>query len=393
MTVLINLSVLFDRPTGITTYANNLVPHLKPLDPTLLIARSRSGFRCYAIADNLSPAHGSRGHLRRLWWTQVELPRIYRKLQSSLIFSPVPEAPLYRKSRFVVMVHDLIPLRFPQLFARSPLIPYFRWYIPQVLAQAQHIICNSQATARDITDFWNIPAKKITPIPLAYDSNHFKPLSPKKALNEEIASQKDAQQLLSSKKALNEELSQEAREDFSTKRPYFLYIGRHDPYKNLQRVIEAFAKLGDRHCQLWIAGACDPRYTPALQQQAQELEVSDRVQFLEYVPYAQLPLLLNRAIALVFPSLWEGFGIPVLEAMACGTPVITSNCSSLPEVAGEAAILVDPYAVGEIRAAMQLLLEDGETRSQLVQLSLKRASLFSWEKTGRQTMEVLQQYC
>lgn len=354
--MLINLSVLFDRPTGITTYANNLVPYLKPLEPTLLIARSRPDFRCYSIPDNLSPAHGSKGHLRRLWWTQVELPRIYRKLNASLLFSPVPEAPLYSKCRFVVMVHDLIPLRFPELFARSPLIPYFRYYIPQVLAEAKHIICNSQATASDITQFWKISAKKITPIPLAFDSEHFRPLSPKPE---------------------------------SKSLPYFLYLGRHDPYKNVGRLIEAFAALGDRNCELRIAGSADPRYTPALQQQVRELGVGDRVKFLEYVSYSQLPLLLNNAIALVFPSLWEGFGIPVLEAMACGTPVVTSNCSSLPEVAGDAAILVDPYNIGEIAAAMQLLLKDGEARSQLVRLSLQRASLFSWEKTGRQTLEVL----
>jgi glycosyltransferase involved in cell wall biosynthesis len=370
--VLINLSILFEQPTGITTYASNLLPHLKPLEPTLLIAHSRPSYRCYSIPDNLSPAHGSRGHLRRLWWTQVELPRIYRKLQSALLFSPVPEAPLYRKCRFVVMVHDLIPLRFPELFARSPLISYFRYYIPQVLAQAQHIVCNSQATARDIIEFWGISATKITSIPLAYDSTHFRPVIGSNFLSLGIS------------KSIEERLI--------VKRPYFLYIGRQDPYKNVRRVIEAFAKLGDRHCELWIAGSVDPRYTPALQQQAQELEIGDHVQFLEYVPYVQLPLILSNAIALVFPSLWEGFGIPVLEAMACGTPVITSNCSSLPEVAGDAAILVDPYNVGEIAAAMQLLFEDGEARSQLVQLSLKRASLFSWEKTGRQTREVLQKY-
>ncbi|MDY7015015.1 MAG: glycosyltransferase family 1 protein, partial [Cyanobacteriota bacterium] len=187
-------------------------------------------------------------------------------------------------------------------------------------------------------------------------------------------------------------LSDESAEKFIAQRPYFLYIGRHDPYKNVRRVIEAFAALGSRNCQLWIAGSPDPRYTPALQQQVRELEASDRVQFLDYVPYAHLPLLLSRAIALVFPSLWEGFGIPVLEAMACGTPVITSNCSSLPEVAGDAALFVDPYNVGAIAAAMRQMLDDGETRSQLVQRSLERARLFSWEKTGRQTREVLRSH-
>lgn len=352
--MLINLSILFDRPTGITTYANNLVSQLKPLSPTLLIARSRPDFRCYPIPDNLSPAHGSKGHLRRLFWTQFRLPQIVRQCGSPLLFSPIPEAPLYSNCRFVVMVHDLIPLRFPELFARSPLIPYFKHYIPQVLAQSQHIICNSRATARDITDFWQISANKITPIPLACDRAHFQPCPTS-----------------------------------NTEPPYFLYIGRHDPYKNVRRLIEAFARLRASESELRIAGSFDPRYTPALQEQVESLGLSGRVQFLEYVPYAQLPELLSNAIALVFPSLWEGFGIPVLEAMACGTPVITSNCSSLPEVAGDAALLVNPYEVGEIAAAMQQLWEDGEARSQLSRLSLERAQQFSWEKTGQETLKQL----
>ncbi|MBE9114743.1 glycosyltransferase family 4 protein [Lusitaniella coriacea LEGE 07157] len=355
--MLINLSVLFDKPTGITTYATNLFPRLQSLNPTLLIAEPVPGYCCYEIPGNLSPASGSRGHLRRLGWTQFKLPQIYRQLKASLLFSPVPEAPLFQGCRSVVMVHDLIPLRFLELFNKSPLRYYFRYYIPQVLGQVEHIICNSEATAADIVDFWGISAKKITPIPLAYDSDHFRPLT--LPLNEQP--------------------------------PYFLYIGRQDPYKNVRRLIAAFAKVRGE-CELWIAGTQDTRYTPSLEQQAKELGLGSRVKFLEYVPYEELPILLNRAIALVFPSLWEGFGIPVLEAMACGTPVVTSNCSSLPEVAGDAALLVNPYQVEEIAQAMQMLLENEGARSRLKQLSLQQAQQFSWDKTGEQTAKVLQQY-
>lgn len=253
------------------------------------------------------------------------------------------------------MVHDLIPVRFPKRF--SPLTPYFRYYIPQVLQQAEHIICNSTATARDITDFYKISSNKITPILLAYDTNHFKKL--------DLPIQET---------------------------PYLLYLGRQDPYKNLHRLIEAFAKISSNDIQLWLAGSPDKRYTPLLQRRVEELGLCDRVKFLDYVPYQQLPTLLNQAIALVFPSLWEGFGLPVLEAMACGTPVITSNLSSLPEVAGDAAILIDPYNVGELATAMQALVEDGELRSRLSILGLERSRQFSWERTGQATVEVLQQY-
>jgi glycosyltransferase involved in cell wall biosynthesis len=325
--VLINLSFLFDKPTGIATYATNLIPHLNQLNPTLLTAKKIDNFNCYQIPPGLTPEQGTKGHLRRLLWTQLELGQIYQKLRSRLIFSPVPEAPLYNKCRFIVTVHDLIPLRFPQPY--SPLTLYFRYYLPQVLNQAEHIICNSTATARDITDFFQIPAHKITPILLAYDSDRFRVLDDDNQLGD-----------------------------------YFIYIGRHDPYKNLHRLIDAFALLPkNSNYQLWFAGSTDRRYTPKLQAQVDELGLKERVKFLDYVPYEQLPILINKAIALVFPSLWEGFGIPVLEAMACKTVAIASNIPSLSEIAGDAAILVDPYNTKEIAAAMQTIAEDSQLRS------------------------------
>ena len=129
-----------------------------------------------------------------------------------------------------------------------------------------------------------------------------------------------------------------------------------------------------------------------MQVQAEHLGIINQVKFLEYVPAAELPILINQAIALVFPSLWEGFGFPVLEAMACGTPVITANTSSLPEVAGDAAILINPENSAEITAAMQAILVDGSLRSHLRQAGLNQSSQFSWEKTGQSTAAVLEKY-
>jgi glycosyltransferase involved in cell wall biosynthesis len=160
----------------------------------------------------------------------------------------------------------------------------------------------------------------------------------------------------------------------------------------LPRLIDAFAGLHDHDCELWIAGSPDGRYTPLLQEQVNHLGITQRVKFLDYVPYEQLPIIINQAIALVFPSLWEGFGLPVLEAMACGTPVITSNLSSLPEVAGEAALLVNPYNTGEITEAMQAIVADSTLRSHLRTLSLNRTTRFSWEKTGLATVDALKRY-
>jgi glycosyltransferase involved in cell wall biosynthesis len=353
--LLVNLSFLIPKPTGLATYAKNIFPHLTDLNPTLLVADTIPGYHCHRVPANMNPDAGKWGHLKRLLWTQFRLPSVYQRSRASLLFSPIPEAPLQSNCRHVVTVHDLIPLRFPRRF--SPLIPYHRYYIPQVLREAEHIICDSEATGKDIVDFLQIPAKKITPVPLAYDASHFRFL------------------------------------DLPTQN-YFFYIGRHDAYKNLSRLVAAFAKIakfGD--CQLWIAGPSDSRYTLQLRQQAEELGVSQQVKFVGYIDYDQLPKVLNQALALVFPSLWEGFGLPILEAMACGTPVVTSNISSMPEVAGDAALLVNPYEIEEIAEAMKAIATDSQLRSRLRVASLQRSRQFSWEKTGNQTASILQQFC
>ncbi|PMB51551.1 mannosyltransferase [Fischerella thermalis CCMEE 5201] len=383
--LLINLSVVFSQPTGISNYAKNIFPYLKTLNPTLLTALNYPEFKCYSIPGNLTPAEGTKGHFERLAWTQFQLPKIYKNLKSQLIFSPLPEAPLYSNCRFLVMVHDLIPLRFPKRF--SPLTPYFRYYIPQVLQQAQHIICNSQATATDITDFYQVPARKITPILLAHDVNHFR------SVNLSINANLTPLPYKGIGESLSPLLIEEGREERSKSYPYFLYIGRHDPHKNLHRLITAFASLPNHFdYQLWLAGPQDKRYTPLLQAQVEELGIGKQVKFLNYVPYGELPKIISGAIALVFPSLWEGFGFPVLEAMACGTPVITSNISSLPEVAGDAAILIDPYNTREITEAMDKIATNIQLRDRLSMASITRANQFSWEKTGLATAEVLKQY-
>jgi glycosyltransferase involved in cell wall biosynthesis len=350
----INLAFLPTKPTGLATYALNLLPHLQPLAPTLLAAAPRDGFAHHPIAANLTHEQGRQGHFSRLKWTQLELPTLLRSLEPSLLFSPIPEAPLYSNLRSVVTVHDLIPLRFFGIF--SLLRFYQRYYMPQVLHQADHIICNSRATAQDVMGFFNVPASKVTPILLAHDADNFRFL------------------------------------DLPT-RNYFLYLGRNDPYKNLQRVIAAFARLPQRsHYELWLAGPMDDRYVAQLTTHISELNLTAQVKFLNYVPYEKLPIVISQAIALVAPSLWEGFGLPILEAMACGTPVVTSNGSSLPEVAGDAALLVDPYDVGAIAYAMHRIAIESNLSTQLRQAGLSRASQFSWEKTGQATAEILQHY-
>jgi glycosyltransferase involved in cell wall biosynthesis len=352
--LLINLSFLIPQPTGLAVYAKSLLPYLKQLDPILLSSRPSAEYRYHLAPSRLTADKGTIGHFQRLLWTQFLLPKLYHDLSATLLFSPITEAPLYTNCRYIVTCHDLIPLRFPRRF--SPLTPYFQYYVPRVLRQAEHIICNSESTAEDIIHFYKIPVQNVTPILLAYDAIHFKFLDLPK---------------------LN----------------YFLYIGRTIAYKNLERIVAAFATLPNcRDYELWFAGPIDDRFRPILQRQIIELNLAKQVKFLDYIAYEDLPTLINQAIALVFPSLWEGFGLPVLEALACGTPVITSNLSSLPEVAGDAALMVDPYNVDAIGQAMRLVTTDLTLAANLRQAGLARAAEFSWAKTGQATSEILQRY-
>jgi glycosyltransferase involved in cell wall biosynthesis len=349
--LLVNLAFMPTKPTGHASYARNLLPALRELNPLLLTPQPIEGFDCMAIPADLNPDYGTKGHGKRLLWGQFRLPKLYRQQQARLLWSPIPEMPLWRGCRSVVTLHDLIPLRFPR---RSPLTSYFRYYIPQVLRQAQHVLCDSQATADDAINYYQIPAKHLSVVPLGYDIAHFRPLD-------------------------------------LPKQHYFLYVGRHDAYKNLERSLRAFAQLPSDY-EFWIAGPPDDRYTPRLHHLAAELGLGDRVKFLSYVPYADLPPLINQAIALVFVSLWEGFGLPVLEGMACGTPVITSNLSSMPEVAGDSAILVNPYDVDEIAAAMRAIAAQPQLRQELHQKGMARSAQFHWERTSQLALGILQQY-
>ncbi|MGF1460560.1 MAG: glycosyltransferase family 4 protein [Leptolyngbyaceae cyanobacterium] len=353
--MLINLAYLLRRPTGTTNYALNLLPSLAPLEPTYL-ATAASGLEDYwAVPANMTAENGLAGHVRRLLWTQWRLPTLYRRLGSpqDLLFCPIAEAPLYTRCRFIVMIHDLIPLRFQVSRSQTWLHHH---YIPRVLAAAEHILCNSEATANDVMQFYGISAEKITPILLAHDAEHFRPLG-------------------------------------LPRQPYFLLLGRQAPYKNWAIALQAFAQLPQvSDYELWIAGPPDSRYTPELKTLAQTLGITPQMKYLDYVAYDQLPCLLNQAQALIFPSLWEGFGLPVLEAMACGTPVIAANRASIPEVAGEAALLVDPTDAGAIAHQMQRLITDSQLAQQLSQAGRRRAQQFSWQRTGQLTVELLQAY-
>jgi glycosyltransferase involved in cell wall biosynthesis len=365
---LFNGSYLGPKPTGIGVVARDLVAALDPERVPLLdprppepdeprVSGDPGPFRLAGrphsipIPTNLSPAEGSRAHLRRLLWTQNQLPALIRQHGNPLLLSPLPEAPLLRGVRSVVLAHDLLPLRFPQ---PTPLLAYHLGYVPLVLHQAAAVLCNSEATAREVHGRLRVPASRLVPIRLGFDPGELRPL----------------------------DLERE---------PFFLVLGRHDPHKNLARVLRAFALVREPQANLQLVGPHDRRYTPKLQVLAAELGIAERCRWIPWVGDAERLQLLNRCRALIIASLWEGFGLPALEAMACGTAVIAARAGALPEVVGPVGQLVDPLRPEAIAAAMAAVLADNGLLDRARREGPARASGFDWRRTAAEVTRLLEE--
>jgi glycosyltransferase involved in cell wall biosynthesis len=298
--------------------------------------------------------------LRQQW----AIPRLLRHLRADLYHSPYYLMPYRPGMPTVVTVYDLIPLLFPQ--HASPMARLlFRWTTAMALRTAAHVITISQVTRRDLLAFYRLPPEKVMAIPLAADPCFYYP------------------------QPLAE--VERVRRKYTLPEGYILYIGINKPHKNLKTLIGAWAQVRDsqfatHNWHLVIAGVWDSRY-PEPRQRVEELGLENAVRFLGPVLEKDLPGLYAGAILFVFPSLYEGFGLPVLEAMACGTPVICSNTSSLPEITGEAALLVDPLEVDALASAIDRVLSAKTLRKELRDKGLSQVGNFSWRKTARETLK------
>ncbi|MBM5784312.1 MAG: glycosyltransferase family 4 protein [Cyanobacteria bacterium K_DeepCast_35m_m1_288] len=343
MTLLLNYRPVLRKPTGIGVYANSVLPALQEL-PHVLVPGGEEGT--------------AKQRLKRLLWTQLELPRLTKRSKATLIFTPAPEGYLGPQTiPQVVMVHDLRPISHPE---RSFQSLYFRSWVPPLLRSCRHVLTNSQFTAQEIQRCTRLHDSRITVTPLGYDDQVFKPGPPPPGSQEQ---------------------------------PYLLHVGQQYPHKNLRRLIQAFAEIATRYpeLRLVLAGKPHPTETPVLQAMVLELGLWHRVEFRSYVTYADLPDLYRGSLAFVYPSLWEGFGLPILEAMACGTPVITSKGSGTEEVAGDAAILIDPCDGNALFTAINVLIEQKTFRVQCRSRGLERASHSSWVGT-REMVKTLFRY-
>lgn len=292
---------------------------------------------------------------------QWQLPRLARRLHADLWHAPYYIRPFVGVPQPVVTVYDVIghvlPTALPSLRARL----LFELTLRLSLRTAAHVITSSQATQRDLVQLYAVPEARISIIPLAADPQ-FRPQPP--------------------------HLVQAMRDRWNLPLRYVLYIGSNKPHKNLETLVQAFGKL-DTDATLVIAGRWDARY-PAAQRLARTSQQAERIRFLHEIPDAALPALLTGAQAFVFPSRYEGFGLPPLEAMQCGTPVIAANTTALPEVVGDAGLLVAPD-VAPLADAMQRVLDDAGLRERLSAQGLQRAQQFSWAATARQTVTVYRQ--
>jgi len=364
----INGRSLFRQLTGVQHYAREVTRALcalKPEDVRFTVFAGREGRGAESSLPLSTSSTSAAGPIRGLIWEQTVLRRQARKAGVDVLFNPANVAPFFPPSSSVVTIHDLSFLLFPQYFSRS-FGTYYRTVIPRIIDQARFVITDSESSKADLVNYLNVPAEKVTAILLGVSPEFRKRI--KKADLEAV------------------------RQRFGLPPHFFLSVSSLEPRKNLGKLVRAYSLLPDevtnKH-KLVLVGAgnrifAEPAYTKELSRLPAGSVITPG-----YIPESDLPAIYRLSTALVFPSLHEGFGLPVLEAMAASTPVITSNCSSLPEVAGPATALVDPSSAEEIAAAMELIAEDTGTRNLLIERGKKRAAAFTWDKTARETLAVL----
>ena len=364
--IAINATSVGEDPTGLGVYTHEMLAQLLKADYDFVIFASsnqlkrRYGNRVIPVSPRTSPALGSKGHLARYLWEQTVLPLKLWRQKVSLLYSTVPEGilnPLSRQKQ-IITVLDIIPAKYHRLFPKMKY--HFLYDLPILLRNAQRVVCASENTKRDILNFYGIKNK---PISVVYPGLNRQRFYPRK------------RGVVRKQYGFGE---------------YLFYVGDMRPYKNLERSLEAFARLNLKDLRFVVAGKKDPRFYPQLQRKVDQLSLGEKVVFMGYASGEDLPSLYSEAQALVFPSLYEGFGLPPLEAMACGCPVVASNAASLPEVCGEAAHYVDPNNVDSIAGGIYKVVTDQNLRNTLIQRGLERAKLFSWEKAAKRVLDIFE---
>lgn len=350
-----------ERQTGVSRYSAQLL--------AALVARRDE--RRYALfaSRRLRGAilRGTLGHVgptlpNRWLWMQLVLPATLARLRPELCHFTNSTAPLLAPCPFVLTLHDMSLFLHPNTQPLKSRV-LIRSLIPAVGRRAAAVITVSESARRDILAVLGLRPDRVHVV--------YEAASPAFRVIDDRS-----------------ELDRVARR-YGLKHPFILTVGTLEPRKNLPRLFEAFARVcrARRDVELVVAGPWGWR-TQGLRAQVDRLRLTDSVRFLDYIPDGELPTLYTLARASAFPSLYEGFGLPIVESMACGTPVVTSNRSAMPEVADGAAILVDPTSVASIADGLLTILSDETRHAALREAGLRRAAQFSWRTVAQRTVEV-----
>ncbi len=370
-----NITIGFDgsraftgERTGTENYSFQLLKNLAKIDrENRYVIYLRSGYSSNSGSSNQWPGNFQFKVIPwpRLW-TQGGLSLQTFKDKLDVLFVPAHTLPVIRKQglKTVVTVHDLGSEYLPKMH-QAKQRAYLGFMQRYQLQNATRIIAVSKATKEDLVKRIGLEPEKITVVYEGFDKDLFKQLKGDVLVNS-----------LSQYK-LN-------------KRGYFLFVGTVQPRKNLERLIKAFADSDFAGEEKLVIAGSKGWLSDQIYELPKQLGIEDRVKFLGYVPEKDLPALYSVSVALLFPSLFEGFGLPILEAQACGCPVLTSNASSLPEVGGKGALYVDPTAINDIVKGIERVKGKGEG-VKLIKAGFENIKRFSWEKCARETLEVLKQ--
>ncbi len=352
------------RGTGIGTYTHELIRSLNSLDKT-------NDYLLFLPECDLSHEMNSNFNVQKVdsmpsdnFWENINAPNILNNIDMDLYHVPQNGVGLSNKinCKKVITLHDIIPLRMPETVSERYL-RIFNNELPEILDHCDGIITVSEFSKKDISSQFNFPSDKIYVTHLAAESI-YKPLS--KCRCKEIITEK-----------------------YGIQEDFILYVGGFSPRKNIKGLIEAYSKLPScliDNFKLVITGRKGPSYDN-YKKRAEELNVSSNVIFTDHIPQQDMPIFYNAAEVLVYPSFYEGFGLPPIEAMACGTPVIASNVTSLPEVCFEAALLINPFDIDALSYSIERVLSNSLLKLTMVRKSLLRSKDFSWDITAKKTIE------
>ncbi len=358
------------RGAGISAYERHLITAMAAVgrEMTLTAVIAEPNWQAPAPVRTYRAPGWTRRPLLRILWEQAWLPTVVRRFKAHLLHGLAFVTPVWNASiPHVVTVHDLSFVRFPETLPAWK-ARYLRWFTRRSLKQAARIIAVSHSTRRDILQWLNLRPERVVAVHNGVESR-FRPLPAEKVA------------------------TWRARRGLPER--FVLYLGTLQPRKNLETLVRAFARWRQRggpytrDVVLVLAGARGWFYEH-LFRLVKDLGLDRYVLFPGYVPAEDLPWWYNAATVFAYPSLFEGFGLPVLEAMACGTPVLVANTSSLPEIVGDAGCLLPPQDVDAWANALHDVMTLPEKRREMAEQGLARAGMFSWERTAQQTLAVYQ---